>query len=338
MIIGNAARMGAARQLISQFAAAGHPAAPAPAGGKPGPAPAGGRPDPQRSPVGWPITRAALVGELNDRLAGKSEPNQVQTSYCGPAAFLYCLLEDRPDLYVAYAIGLWQHGRFDFGTGASAMHLHGTKGMAKVMEGLEADRRKPGHAPVSDLDWMTMASLSASTRPFGRLQHSPLPTDQAGSISYPMVVKSWFAALGVQPWVSTMGLGIATSSLMEFLNLMRRWSSCWIVLQIDVSLLSGGKTSFFQGRHWIVVDPHRQPMVRDGAGKVVPIGETAADIWKVPLDVIESGQFVDGPLMNHWVTNLRLVSWGKENYAMARQELGHLVGRIYGGYAFPRFR
>ena len=335
MILGNAARLDAARRLVAQFAARGRPVPPARP--SPGVAPAQCM-SPQASPVGWPISRDALIAELNARLAGKSEPNQVQTSYCGPAAFLYCLLEDRPDLYVAYAISLWEHGRFDFGRGATAMHLHGTNGMAKEMRQLQAARRKPGHAPVSDLDWMTMASLSASTRPLGRLWHSPRPSDQAGSVSYPEVVKGWFAALGLRPRVSTMGLGLATSSVAEFLSLMKQWSSCWIILQIDVSLLSGGRTSFFQGRHWIVVDPHRQPLVRNGEGKVVPMGDTSADIWKVPLNVVESGRVLDAPLMDHWMTNLRLVSWGRENYAMARQEVGHLVGRVYGGYAFPRFR
>ena len=79
-------------------------------------------------------------------------------------------------------------------------------------------------------------------------------------------------------------------------------------------------------------------MVRTAKGQVVPLGAAARDIWDVPTDVLERGDALDGPLMRDWVTNLRLVSWGHENYAMAQPKLGHLVNRIYGGFAFPRFR
>jgi hypothetical protein len=77
----------------------------------------------QRSPAGWPVTRSALADQLTARLGGTDEPNQMSASYCGPAAFLYCLLEDRPDLYAAYAIGLWERGTHDLAGGGSPLHV-----------------------------------------------------------------------------------------------------------------------------------------------------------------------------------------------------------------------
>jgi hypothetical protein len=91
-----------------------------------------------------------------------------------------------------------------------------------------------------------------------------------------------------------MGLGALPISLATFLDLMNSWPTCWIILQIDVSLLSGGETHFLKGRHWVVVDPHRAPMVRDGNGKTVPIGAAAQDIWDLRPAMIERGDVLMG--------------------------------------------
>lgn len=332
MIVSNKARLDVARALVKRFDDAGKvPAGMTPVGGA--------AVSLQTSPAGWPMTRAALARQLTVRLDGRDEPNQMSTSYCGQAAFLYCMLEDRPDLYVAYAIGLWAKGEYDFSSGTKHLHIASDPGAKTAMKDFPTARKAHPTTTISELDWITMSSLSTSTRPLNRLLGSPKPSDQGASISYPWIVKDWFSNLGAPARVDTMGWGVATIPVATFLNLMNQWAACWIVLQIDASLLNGGGPRFFTGRHWVVVDPHRAPMVRLGdGGKVVPLGAAAAKIWDVPMPVIESGNVLDGPLMQNWVTNLRLVSWGHENYAMARQQIGHLVGRIYGGFAFPRFR
>ena len=112
MTIINKDRLAAAQALVHRFAQAGT----APAGMTPLGETAANM---QRSPAGWPVTRSAIADQLTKRLGGADEPNQMSTSYCGPAAFLYCLLEDRPDLYVAYAIGLWEHGTHDLAGGGA---------------------------------------------------------------------------------------------------------------------------------------------------------------------------------------------------------------------------
>ena len=331
MTIINKDRLAAAQALVHRFAQAGTaPAGMTPLGGTAA--------NMQRSPAGWPVTRSALADQLTARLGGTDEPNQMSTSYCGPAAFLYCLLEDRPDLYAAYAIGLWERGTHDLAGGGSPLHVTAHSGARTAMSELPKARTTHPRTTISDLDWMTMSSLSTSTRPFNWLLGAPSPADQGGSISYPWVVKSWFNAVGAPARADVMGLGALPISLATFLDLMNSWPTCWIILQIDVSLLSGGETHFFKGRHWVVVDPHRAPMVRDGNGKTVPIGAAAQDIWHLPPAMIERGDVLDGPLMQDWVTNLRLVSWGQENHAMSQQKLGYLVNRVYGGFAFSHFR
>ena len=122
MIPLNNARLAAAFKLLADFRAAGHvtPTEAATGGGhhhaSPAAAPHGARPpaDKQRSPVGWPVTRDALAAQIESRLKGASLPYQSNTSYCGDAAFLVALQVDRPDLYAAYAIGLWTQALFTF--------------------------------------------------------------------------------------------------------------------------------------------------------------------------------------------------------------------------------
>lgn len=36
--------------------------------------------------------------------------------------------------------------------------------------------------------------------------------------------------------------------------------------------------------------------------------------------------------------NLRLVTWGKEHHPVVNPNIGNILQRTYGGYAFPRFR
>lgn len=331
MITGNKVRLQTALRWLNRFGQAGRQTA-------------DGRPitDPaqlarlQISPGGWPVSRDALYAQMLARLAGKTEPNQVETSYCGPAAFLYCLLEDRPDLYVAYVKALWSGRIFQFASGSDHMELEASGGAIKSLAVLDRVKGAARARNISDLDWMTMSSLSASTRPASGLWGAPKPGDQAGSISYPWVVRQWFAAVGSRPLADTMSMGITKKPLADFLKVARFWSSCWIVLQIDSSLLSGGGTNTFTQRHWVVMDPHHAPLVRMGAaGKVVQLGDLPGKIGE-KLDDLDGSD--EERVMRSWVTNLRLVSWGKENYAMATQTLGHLEGRLYGAFAFPRFR
>ena len=262
----NPARLQAAKQLLARFRAAGRPSG-------------GAKPDQvtalQRSPVGWPVTRDVLVQQLTGRLTGTNTPSQVSTSYCGPAAFLYCVQEDRPDIYVAYALSLWLRGRFDFRTRIGAVDVEANSqtmgSMAKIQR---AHADAPMTGSISELDWMTMASLSASTRPWFAPGHGATPDQVFKSITYPWVLKRWFASAGSRPVADSMGFGAMKSGLLNFVNLMRFWSTHWLVLQIDSTLITGGKVDTMRNRHWVVVDPHRMPRARHGPnGAVVPLGD-----------------------------------------------------------------
>lgn len=328
MITGNKLRLQTALRWLARFQQAGHMV-----GGRVVTSPSE-LAALQRSPAGWPISRNSLCAELAARLAGRTEPDQVETSYCGPAVFLYCLLEDRPDLYVAYAQTLWQAGSFSFVTAGQNMELESTAGAKKAIATIDRLALPARARHLSDLDWMTMSSLSASTRPGGGWLGAPKPTDEGRSITLPTMMRTWFAAVGSRPRADTMGVGATRKSIGDFLKVARNWPNCWIVLQIDTSLLQGGKTNFATQRHWVVMDPHQTPLVKMGAGRVV----TLADLPGKITDFNDLDGSDQERVLKSWQTNLRVVSWGKENYAIAGQDLGYLEDRFYGAIAFPRFR
>lgn len=314
----------------------------------------------QHSPAGWPVSRDDLARQIKQRLDG-ALPKQLETSYCGPAAFLACLLHDRPDIYVAYVVSLWQQGRFGFHTGSTGVMTDSGHGempaAAKLVTTRAADHK---HQHINDVDWMTMACLSASTRPFsfGTLT----PDDKAGSVTYPLVLRHWFMAAGAQVRDSTMGAGLLASGLVDTLGLLRYWSTSWIVLQIDVSLLQAGEVDFLGGRHWVVVDPHHHPLAYRQPGNVpMPFAAAIGEIMKVLAQRFNEGvkaagglakmddaaaaklqdQAIDalsGTPVAEWTTNLRLTSWAEESDGIYTGKLGRLIRRIYGGYAFSRFK
>ena len=314
MTISKGPRLAAAAALITRFAAP-----PKAASGK-------SQPSRQNSPVGWPITRDALVQQLRRRIGGSDLPKQVNTSYCGPAAFLYCVLEDRPDIYADYAISIWSRGEYDFRSPLRTLDVVSNSDVRGALA--VAQKARPGQRFISDLDWMTMAPLSMSTRPFSRVFGTPAPDDQVGSISYPAIVREWFAAAGARLREDTMGVGLLKNPTSRTLKLLAQWPTSWIVLQIDSSLLSGGATSTFRNRHWVVVNPHRRPLVRVAqTGQVVPMTDV--------LKSVPPGE--PSPDLGKRQTSLYFASWGNENTPMHHQHLGQLAGRIYGGFAFSRF-
>ncbi len=324
MTTGNPARLDTARRMIEAFRKAGVP-------------PKGAKPDAVRalqfSPAGWPVTRNALASQLIDRMGGVRQPMQAGTSYCGPAAFLYCLLEDRPDLYVAYATSIWTHGEYRMGT----LDIDPDPGTAEALKGINVQRAKaPKAGHISSLDWLTMASLSIATREWFVPGGSARADDVGRSITYPWVLQRWFAAAGTRPVHDSMGLGLGKAGLREFVQAMHHWGRNWIILQIDSSLIEGGEPHTFTQRHWVVVDPHYTPRVRDAAGRVVPLGSIGKHI--VARAVPRAGVYWDDSAVRDWQMDLRLFTWGKEGVRTRVQRLGDVPARFYGALAFPRLR
>ena len=336
----NTARLPAARKLLSDFRTAGRVSQLAKRASI-STAPA---PDPQRSPAGWPIARAQLTRQLEDRLAGRSLPSQLSTNYCGVAAFLYCLLEDRPDLYVLYAISLWEGDHFTFHSARADLNVRATKVTISALS--DVQQTQPRTAAVSDLDWMTMASLSSATHMWTWNANPKDLLAVPASITYPWMMRRWFASVGSVPSVDSVGIGLFGASISSLLNVLTLWSTHWLILEIDASLLIGGGSAP-NNRHWVVVDPFQRPLVRSPGGQPKepsalrdqlrrkPLGDGPPPASPVEYMMADQRQAAG---FDATLTSLKLVSWGEEPYLIPNPTLGHVGAKFYGGFAFPHFR
>ena len=299
----------------------------------------------QRSPGGWPVPRDRLAAQLQQRLDGRTLMHQRGTSYCGCAAFLYCVLKDRPDWYVAYATALWRGIPFTFASNRARLKVDSTEGTRRALAQIHGEKVRGPF--ISDLDWMTMACLSSATRWSKDAGPSvATPSDRGAAITWPWMVKQWFASVGAPAVLDSVGFGLARSSLAELLELLDRWAGHWLVMQIDSSLLEGGASSPLQ-RHWIVVDSERQPLIQPagGQGGLLPGAfSTIRSLHERALlaqvrDAYAGQAVVDEEtrLDHAALTNLRVVSWGDEHYHLYTPTIGYVADKFYGGYAFPRF-
>lgn len=245
----NSPHLPRAMALLVAFRDAG---APAPGAAKAGAAFEEAR---QRSPGGWTVSRATLAGQLQARLEGRSLPHQQGTSYCGCAAFLYCLLEDRPDWYVAYATALWRDEQFTFQSASAQVNVAVAETSRSSMPSVQTGQSAA--LAMNELDWMTMSCLSAATGARGDATGRVSPSDQFRAITYPFMVRRWFASVGAPARLDSVGLGAALATTDDLLALLSLWETCWLIMEIDAGMLIGGSGLF--RRHWVVVDPETRP-------------------------------------------------------------------------------
>lgn len=298
----------------------------------------------QRSPVGWPVPRARLAAQLQDRLDGRTLPDQRGTSYCGCAAFLYCLLEDRPDWYVAYATALWRGEPFTFRAANNYLNVRVGRTARDALASVQTGRSAAGR--MNELDWMTMACLSAATSRSGDAVTRVSPDDVFDAITWPFMVKRWFASVGAPARLDSIGTGLGLASLDDLLALLSLWESCWLVMEIDYTLLTGGGTALWR-KHWVVVDPETRPLI----GRPGGTGLTAAQFRhqsrageQRSIAGAREGYGTAAALraeqerqQTENILRMRVVSWADEHTRLHQVSLPFVLARFYGGFAFPRF-
>ncbi|RDU58867.1 hypothetical protein CQA53_11790, partial [Helicobacter didelphidarum] len=131
-------------------------------------------------------------------------PKQGPTSLCGPAAFFYCLLVDRPDLYVKCVIDLWERGE------ANIKNLH-----IKPSNDCKNPSSKNGSiGNINGVDWITLASLRDSENSIFDYDEAD---DQLAGITFEGKLKSWFIKVGAELLFSniTYGLHINKNKLLQ---------------------------------------------------------------------------------------------------------------------------
>jgi len=103
-------------------------------------------------PKGCPFPRidlADIVTGLHDRVQDPIKQDQGAAALCCPAAFFYCVLNYKPELYVQYVIDLFTTGKARIGS-------------LEVKPGMGCRVYKPPADRIAGVDWVALASLRDS--------------------------------------------------------------------------------------------------------------------------------------------------------------------------------
>ncbi|MBV9286771.1 MAG: hypothetical protein JO288_02940 [Hyphomicrobiales bacterium] len=126
------------------------------------------------------IERRDVVEGLKQRVVDPSKQDQSAASLCGPAAFLYCVLEEHPEIYTQYVIDLYKTGEGRLGK----LHVKPSAGCRAYL---------PPPDKIHPVDWIAMASLRDSENTL--LDYSSA-NDTAAGITMPHSLAAWFHKLG----------------------------------------------------------------------------------------------------------------------------------------------
>ncbi len=134
-------------------------------------------------PKGRPFPRIAeadIVTGLHDRVVDPTRLNQGLAGLCGPAAFFYCVLNYKRELYVQYVIDLFTIGKARIGS-------------LEVKPGAACRVYQPPPAKIAAVDWVAMASLRDSDN---LIMDMSSVDDDVSCGSMPGDVANWFRRIG----------------------------------------------------------------------------------------------------------------------------------------------
>jgi hypothetical protein len=135
-------------------------------------------------PKGRPFPRIApdaVLAGLRERVNDPTKQDQSAASLCGPAAFFYCVLNYKPELYVQYVIDLLTTGKARIGS-------------LTVEPSLGCRVYEPG-SKIAAVDWVALASLRDSENTI--MDYSSADDTTAG-ITRPATMANWLRAVGYQ--------------------------------------------------------------------------------------------------------------------------------------------
>ncbi|MBP6861308.1 MAG: PAAR domain-containing protein [Neisseriaceae bacterium] len=224
-----------AQQLIHEFAAS-----------ESGPS-AFAEPQPSQHTPPQPFAKAILIRQLQARLAHSADaPNlttpsiqQGPSSLCGPACFAYCLLQDRPDRYVATIMALWQHGQAKLGD----LHLRPSPQALNPKQFSQPNGQQT-HLPM--IDWILLASLKDSINkllPYGS------PRNKTAGITFWFHLDAWFRAVGAPKGHHYYApLGSSPRQLSQLSQSVDARQH--VIALIGAGMLQNGRGRF--SNHWVV--------------------------------------------------------------------------------------
>ncbi len=219
-------------------------------------------------------------------------PDQGPTSLCGPAAFFYCLLVDRPDLYVKCVIDLWEKGEAQI----KSLRIKPSENCKKP----KSLMREVSNY-INGVDWITLASLRDSEN---MILDYDEESDKVAGITLEGKIKQWFLKVGATILYSnvTYGFHINKDKLLRLVAYKQQYPQSHIISLINAGLLSKKETFFKFKSHWIV--------------------------WKtIPQS---NGKDIDSTTQNVDTIEQNVITWGYDNYEVPPRELQQYLSYNFG--------
>lgn len=185
----------------------------------------------------YALPRASIARGLRERVTNPKSLDQNQASLCGPAAFLYCLLNCRPDLFATYVIDLYLTGEGRIGdltitpsTGCLSFHSNPSK--------------------IADVDWVALASLRDSENLW--FQYSS-PNDTASGATAPYVLAKWFEKAGFPGVVNETNAYFSKGLPTLLTGNLQAFAGGHVCLLVNDNMLNDYQESSMFCNHWVVL-------------------------------------------------------------------------------------
>ena len=249
-----------------------------------------------------PFSKEEVEKGLLLRLAKVDYPDQHYAMLCGPAAFFYCLLIDRPDLYKQMVKELWESGKTKIGTlklepGYDCRHPKNFYGYNKKV-GI--------YSKISAIDWITLASLRDTENVFFDFDS---PDDQIPGITPAGDLKTWFKKAGAEI-IYEINTNIVTQALGPKLTLK---DLCCLnsyvredthVVMLITSRMFDEEILITTKNHWIVLED-----------KLKLINGHEVTEQTLLTELVQLKCFSWGEVKNHLLKNTTLADVMKYSYA-----------------------
>ncbi|MFD1259832.1 hypothetical protein [Entomomonas asaccharolytica] len=231
-------------------------------------------------------------------------PYQDQSMFCGPAAFFYCLQQDRPDIYQQLIKELWESGETKIG----ALKMEADNSVRHPTKFF----RENGTPKIPAIDWITMASLRDTENTALFSINSPsggfLWWNWAGAVTLGNVLEKWFKKAGASKKYDNISF---SHSNLQAICILNNYISTdhHIVSLIRAGMLIRGKNSITKD-HWIV--------------------------WEDQLKLMDGTAITtDTPLTE--IVQLKLFSWGEVDQQLeVNLTLEQFLKHTFGGMVFSK--
>lgn len=184
--------------------------------------------------------RALYAKDVRARAADPSLIRQRKTSLCGPASFLFCLASKSPDVYIKFALDLFEHGKAVIGYLVVSPSSDCKKAVLSTADSM------------SPVDWVTLAALRDSSNMFRDYQS---PSDEIAGITLPSTMVNWFQKCGEFHSIVDNTSLFYYESLSNLLSAdSARSAGSYICMLVGANVLSGIPRANGYPDHWVVLD------------------------------------------------------------------------------------